>query len=158
MTDHRLWPKNEDASARKGGGLPPAPTWDMLDTYVAPMIQEISQAMLEGPMNRADRVFWSSIMGETHDKVMRGQTETVAANLHDVIAERGKQYGEDVLMALGEQAIILFIFAKFMRLFWHWTNGHPFGGRRDSWMDIAGYAVLALAINEYMEDNHGEKG
>jgi len=67
-----------------------------------------------------------------------------------ILHKRGETYGEDVLALLGETGMVTLAVTKVMRLLWGYTHGQPFETRRDSWLDLAGYAILSLAIDDWL--------
>ena len=63
----------------------------------------------------------------------------------------GQQYGEDVLFALGEPGAIVNIYQKAARLLFAMKEGHVSKVRRDSYLDLAGFALLELARQAYLQ-------
>lgn len=76
----------------------------------------------------------------------------VAMELEGVLEQRGRDYGEEVLVVMGESGIAEFVKVKVWRLLGGIQEGNPPGSRRDSWVDIAGYAILQLALTEWLKE------
>ena len=72
------------------------------------------------------------------------------------IQKAGDSYGEDVLFNLGEMGAVTFVYAKAARLLWSFEHKQPASRRQDSWMDIAGYAILEMARQLYIADKTGQ--
>lgn len=80
----------------------------------------------------------------------------IVGDLEDILVQRGRDYGEEVLVVMGESGIAEFVKVKVWRLQGSIQEQRPENSRRDSWVDIAGYAVLQLALAEWMkEQNRG---
>lgn len=81
---------------------------------------------------------------------------SIVADLESILIQRGRDYGEEVLVVMGESGIAEFVKVKVWRLQGSIQEQRPEATRRDSWIDIAGYAVLQLALAEWMkEQNRG---
>jgi len=71
----------------------------------------------------------------------------------DTVSVRGRTYGESVLMAMGEQGILTMTITKIMRILWSFNEELPVRDRMDSYLDIAGYALLMLSLSSYVKEN-----
>lgn len=71
--------------------------------------------------------------------------------LYEVLYQRGDQYGSDYWFQIGELGLLYQTLTKILRLKFSIENGDNFSDRQDSWVDLAGYAVLALAADNYKE-------
>lgn len=69
----------------------------------------------------------------------------VMARLHVA----GFKYGEDVLFELEEQGAVTWVYTKAARLLWSFNDGQTREGRQDSYLDLAGYAILEMARHAY---------
>lgn len=71
--------------------------------------------------------------------------------LSSILYQRGKSYGEEVLVVMGEQGIAEMAKVKIYRMLAAIAEGTGSASttRRDSWLDMAGYALLALALDEW---------
>lgn len=71
------------------------------------------------------------------------------AALRERLRVGGKKYGEEVLFSLGEIGAVSLTYTKAARALWSLQQGHPAQERKDTWLDLAGYAVLEMARNAY---------
>lgn len=75
------------------------------------------------------------------------------------LAKGGAEYGEDVLFLLGEGGAVSMAVTKAMRILWSFRKDLPAGTRTDSWLDIAGYAILEMARFRYEQSRiYGTEG
>jgi adenylosuccinate synthase len=96
-----------------------------------------------------DRVWKSDY--PTVDEVMTSVRHTVNERILPLLEQRGRQYGEDVLVEMGETGLVTMLLVKLMRLRWSVENSKPKSERQDSWLDLAGYALLAAALHSKPE-------
>jgi hypothetical protein len=76
-----------------------------------------------------------------------------AQEVIDILHERGKQYGEQTLVELGEEGVARMIRMKALRAIHSINQDDRYTARRDSWIDIAGYALLAIALEQWKEES-----
>jgi len=131
-------------------GLPPAPTWEVLEAYFMPELR----AMIEksGELLTEDFAFTGEEADELALAVLSGLDEEAQLIL-DTVSVRGRTYGESVLMAMGEQGILTMTITKIMRILWSFNEELPVRDRMDSYLDIAGYALLMLSLSSYVKEN-----
>lgn len=65
------------------------------------------------------------------------------------LAAGGARYGEQVLFGLGETGAVAQCYTKAARALWSFQQGHDETERDDTWLDLAGYAVLEIARKAY---------
>ena len=65
------------------------------------------------------------------------------------LTHAGEAYGEEVLFLLDEVGAVSQCFTKASRALWSLKQGQPPEKRKDSWMDLAGYAILEMARIAY---------
>ena len=82
---------------------------------------------------------------------MRHTTE-VSVELGDILETRGQAYGERVIAVMAERGIAEFVKVKVIRLLGSMEEGNVEFSRHDSWMDIAGYCILEIALRRWRED------
>ena len=76
--------------------------------------------------------------------IVQQMTELLAT-----LRERGAAYGEKVLFERGEAGIFEQIATKLERVSGSIDRDLAFSTRSDSWLDIAGYAILVLAMKDW---------
>lgn len=79
--------------------------------------------------------------------------DLVVEDVMDTLVKRGKQYGEDVLVEMGERGIAVLCLIKVRRMLWNLDQGRSFEEREDGWRDLAGYALLAPAMEAWKKGN-----
>jgi hypothetical protein len=79
--------------------------------------------------------------------------EKAAFSVIQLLQERGEQYGEKLLVKLGEKSLVYMANMKADRLLWSAERGRPVVDREDSWKDLAGYGLLALAIEAWKDND-----
>lgn len=82
---------------------------------------------------------------------VRAQVDEVCAHIMTVLETRGRSYGEDVLLLLDEMGFVAWVVSKALRLLWSYTAGLDASSRQDDWVDLAGYAILRLAVKRQKE-------
>lgn len=85
--------------------------------------------------------------------------EQALSAIRDRCHVAGARYGEDVLFVLGEDGAVSQAYTKAARILWSWKQGHSRHSRKDSWLDLAGYAILEMARELYatgMDPRHNE--
>jgi hypothetical protein len=88
----------------------------------------------------------------TVDEVL-DRVRPLLLDLERVLEERGRVYGEDVLVEMGEAGIATLCLIKVRRLMGNIESGFGTTVQRwDSWMDLAGYAILAMALERWKGD------
>lgn len=85
-------------------------------------------------------------------RTMSEQIVTVTQDVLRTLEERGEEYGEDLLFLTGEDGILTLTIWKAMRMLWSRHAGHDYTSRKDSWRDIIGYGILAMAMEQYIMD------
>jgi hypothetical protein len=154
---------------RQGGvaGLPPAPTWETLHQYAQEDLNLIIAHFRD--RNSEMPLYWAHPTSpavqqvyEIEEARISGDEEFVtnfiyttveeAYKMYATVATRGQTYGENVLLAMGEEGMIMMITTKIMRLMWSQTSSNPMADRKDSYVDIAGYCLLALALDSYAKE------
>lgn len=80
---------------------------------------------------------------------VRTHTEEVI----DTLQTRGEQYGEQTLVELGEEGIARMIRMKALRAIYSINQRNDYRTRTDSWIDIAGYALLAIALEQWKDES-----
>lgn len=128
--------------------LPPAPDWNTLEAYVEPFLQNIIDHIQGTPILR-ERATTSGLLPMD---VLRG-VDIVGKELLQIVRERGKQYGEEAILAMGEAGLIGMIVSKVMRLMWSHRGGAQFLSRRDSYIDLAGYCLLTISLDQFITEN-----
>lgn len=78
---------------------------------------------------------------------IRGALEAVYKRLDAA----GGEYGEEVIFLLNEWGAVTLCFTKASRLLWSKKKDKPQSSRRDSFLDLAGYAILEIARQAYVE-------
>ena len=73
--------------------------------------------------------------------------------IEERLTRAGKEYGEEVLFLLGEMGAVSLTYTKASRALWSYKRGYPPEKREDTWLDLAGYAILEMARREW-ENNH----
>lgn len=129
-------------------GLPPAPDWNTLATYVEPLMRDIVDHIKGAPILK-DR---ANITGMVPLDVLKG-VDVVGEELLRIVGERGRKYGEESILAMGEAGMVSMIMAKVMRLLWSHRGGLMFEAREDSYIDLAGYCLLTVALNKFIKEN-----
>lgn len=71
--------------------------------------------------------------------------------VHHRLRVAGQDYGEEVLFLLGEWGAVSQCFTKASRLLWSKRQAKPPIHRKDSWLDLAGWAVLEIARQAYIK-------
>lgn len=132
--------------------LPPAPDWNTLEAYVEPFMQDILDHIKGAPILK-DR---ATVTGMVPMDVLKG-VDIVGEELLKIVAERGRAYGEESILAMGEAGMIGMIMAKVMRLMWSHRGGIQFQTRRDSYIDLAGYCLLTIALDQYITEESGKE-
>lgn len=95
--------------------------------------------------------------GEEAERVPDGvqqQLAYVADRVEATLHRRGHQYGEDVLFMMGEPGILMMLVMKALRMLWSMQDGAPSDAREDGYLDLAGYAVLQMAMARYAQTQH----
>lgn len=133
--------------------LPPAPDWNTLEQYVEPLLRDVLDHVHGAPV-LDQRATFSGLLPMD---VLRG-VDVVGEELLKIVAERGRAYGEESILAMGEAGMIGMIMAKVMRLMWSHRGGIVFQSRRDSYIDLAGYCLLTVALDEYIQQHSGNAG
>lgn len=87
------------------------------------------------------------------DEIME-YVEAAIEELRKILWERGKQYGEETLVDLGEDGVAVMIRMKALRARYSIREEKPADSRRDSWLDMAGYALLAVSLGQYQDDSN----
>lgn len=87
---------------------------------------------------------------------LANQIEAACADVQNTLKERGEQYGEDLLFLTGERGILVMAVWKSLRMLWSMDNDNPYVDRQDGWRDLAGYAVLCMAMMQYIQDWEAE--
>lgn len=77
------------------------------------------------------------------------EIDPLLGNLRHTLFMRGNQYGEEVLAVMGEQGIAELVNVKIWRVLGSLKSSDPACVRQDSWLDLAGYAILALAMQRW---------
>lgn len=71
--------------------------------------------------------------------------QAVTQAVYNRLVEGGDRYGEEVLFALGETGAVVNCYQKSARALWSYRTGQIEKARDDTWLDLAGYAVLEIA-------------
>ena len=132
--------------------LPPAPDWNTLETYVEPFMRDILDHIKGAPILRER----ATVTGLLPMDVLKG-VDIVGRELLQIVAERGRAYGEESILAMGEAGMISMIMAKVMRLMWSHRGGAQFQSRRDSYIDLAGYCLLTIALDQFITEESGKE-
>jgi hypothetical protein len=91
--------------------------------------------------------------------------ESVLRAVHTRLLAGGIKYGEDVLFEMAESGAVTWCYTKAARIKWSKDQGLPISERKDSYLDLAGYAVLEMARQAYLNgdaevdglfDRHGD--
>lgn len=127
-----------------GAGLPPAPTPETFAVYLMPQVWPITARLTE---KIGDLISQES----AQDAILEGSSSFID-EVVETLRRRGATYGEEVLLAMGEEGLLLMLLTKIMRVFWSHNEGLSFSSRRDGFVDLAGYAILALAIDQYARE------
>jgi len=130
--------------AQAQAGLPPAPSWATLDVYAR---EEVKAIIAGTKLAVANDISDEQVA----DAILTGDVEKVY-EMYRTVATRGQQYGESVLLACGEQGMIIMMLTKLMRLMWSYNNGLSIQERTDSYVDIGGYSLLTLALDKWLKD------
>lgn len=69
----------------------------------------------------------------------------------------GKRYGENVLFELGEMGAVAQCYTKAARALWSHQSGFHEVHRDDTWLDLAGFAVLEIARKAYVRNLHPDE-
>ena len=128
--------------------LPPAPDWNTLEAYVEPFLRDIVDHIQGAPILRER----ATIAGMVPFDVLKG-VDIVGEELLRIVGERGRAYGEEAILAMGEAGMIGMIMSKVMRLMWSHRAGLQFQARRDSYIDLAGYCLLCVALDQFVMEN-----
>lgn len=132
--------------------LPPAPDWNTLEAYVEPFLRDIVDHIQGAPILRER----ATVAGIVPFDVLKG-VDIVGEELLRIVGERGRAYGEEAILAMGEAGMISMIMSKVMRLMWSHRAGLQFQARRDSYIDLAGYCLLTIALDVYIMENSGKE-
>lgn len=84
---------------------------------------------------------------------IRAQVDTVCQQIRNTLEQRGRSYGEDVLFLLGEMGFVAWAVSKAMRILWSYTTKRSDRDRDDDWLDMAGYAILRMAVQRWKREN-----
>jgi len=84
--------------------------------------------------------------------------DTKVDDLMLLLESRGREYGEEVLMVMGEPGMFEMSRVKLHRLKGSMEQGAPLADRHDTWIDIAGYCILILAMADWKENGMGRIG
>jgi hypothetical protein len=69
----------------------------------------------------------------------------------------GKRYGESVLFELGEMGAVAQCYTKAARALWSHQSGFREQHRDDTWLDLAGFAVLEIARKAHARNLHPDE-
>lgn len=83
---------------------------------------------------------------------LRTWFDTKVDDLMIVLEQRGREYGEEVLIVMGERGMAEMVKVKVHRNEGSMNQGSPLAERHDTHLDIAGYSILTLAIAEWQAD------
>lgn len=132
--------------------LPPAPDWNTLEAYVGPFLRDIVDNIQGAPILRER----ATVSGILPSSVLKG-VDVVGEELLQIVRERGRAYGEEAILAMGEAGMVGMIVAKVMRLMWSHRGGMQFMSRRDSYIDLAGYCLLTIALDQYITEQSAKE-
>jgi hypothetical protein len=74
------------------------------------------------------------------------------------LIKAGQDYGEQVLFNLAEFGAVSLCYTKASRMLWSFKKGNPQEDREDSFLDLAGYAILEMARQRYIRERENEYG
>lgn len=89
-------------------------------------------------------------------ETLQSQIEKAASVVLERLAKGGQEYGEDVLFLVGEHGILTMVTSKVLRALWSFAQDDPRIKRDDHYLDLAGYAIIAMALEEYMRNGRPE--
>jgi len=82
----------------------------------------------------------------------RPVSEENLVTISRVLYQRGDSYGEDFPFQIGELGLLYLTLTKLLRLKWALTQGEVSSRTMEEhWLDLAGYAILALAAHRYRD-------
>ncbi len=93
---------------------------------------------------------------DTADVPTKEAINITVRDLYLLLGQRGRVYGEDVLALLGETGFLVMAVTKVMRILWGYEHDQPAQEREESWIDLAGYAILCVAMRRYQNGTDEE--
>jgi len=78
--------------------------------------------------------------------------DAALAAIRERLLAAGEAYGESVLFELEEVGPVTLCFTKASRALWSFKQGKPPEHRKDTWLDLAGYAILEIARQAYISN------
>lgn len=121
------------------------PTWEQFKPFVGPVVVEAWTAAYDRIVDASGHQPGDPPPAQEIFRLMIEEGHDIAA----IIEERGIAYGEESIFLLGEEGVLMMVLAKMFRMLHGYRSGRPFEHREDSWVDLAGYAILALAMENY---------
>ena len=71
------------------------------------------------------------------------------------LIKAGNDYGEQVLFNISEYGAVALCYTKASRILWSFNQEKPSRERWDSFLDLAGYAILEMARQQYVKEREG---
>lgn len=82
------------------------------------------------------------------DKMNKKELKKIIKEIEKLLIEKNKMYGDENIIKIGKEGIIIRITEKIERLKYLLKNKKDFEKepREDSWKDIAGYSIIGLML------------